>query len=116
MFSPMNGTGSPDLSSLTGSGSQPSMLDRATTMLAAKPGVTQQENERIRTDNPRHPEENRTDADADARRLPEPPARRPAAERASPVGPPRRAGGPATGTAARRPRTGRSATVLVPCP
>jgi hypothetical protein len=57
----MNGTGSPDLSSLTGGGSQPSMLDRATTMLAANRASTQQENEKIRTENRAIREENRTD-------------------------------------------------------
>ena len=63
MFSPMNGTGSPDLSSLAGTGGQPSMLDRATTMLAANRASAQQENERIRTDNRAIREENRTDAE-----------------------------------------------------
>jgi hypothetical protein len=33
MFAPAGGTGTPDLASLTGSGSQPSMLDRATQYL-----------------------------------------------------------------------------------
>lgn len=63
MFSPLGGTGTPDLSSLTGNGNQPSMLDRATTMLAANRASAQTENERIRTDNRAIREENRTDAE-----------------------------------------------------
>ena len=63
MFSPLGGTGTPDLSSLAGTGSQPSMLDRATAMLAANRAATNTENERIRAENRQIREENRTDED-----------------------------------------------------
>ncbi|HYJ33037.1 MAG TPA: hypothetical protein VE326_07420, partial [Candidatus Binatia bacterium] len=63
MFSPSGGTGTPDLASLTGAGGQPSMLDRATQMLAANRAATNAENAQIRADNRQIREENRRDAD-----------------------------------------------------
>ncbi|HLQ66535.1 MAG TPA: hypothetical protein VK123_04790 [Candidatus Limnocylindrales bacterium] len=63
MFSPLGGTGTPDLSSLAGTGGQPSMLDRATTMLAANRAATNAENEKIRADNKAIRAENRATDD-----------------------------------------------------
>src|SRR5438445_1787433 len=63
MFSPMGGTGTPDLSSLTGTGGQPSMLDRATAMLKENRTATEQQNEKIRAENKTIREENRADAE-----------------------------------------------------
>ena len=59
MFSPMGGTGGPDLASLTGSGGQPSMLDRATSYLRQNQQDARAENERIRADNRAQREERR---------------------------------------------------------
>ncbi len=50
MFDPSGGTGTPGLSQLTGTGGQPSLLDRATTMLNTARTETRQENERRRTE------------------------------------------------------------------
>jgi hypothetical protein len=50
MFDPAGGSGTPNLNQLTGSGGQPSMLDRATTMLNTARTETRQENERRRTE------------------------------------------------------------------
>ena len=47
MFSPMGGTGGPDLASLTGSGGQPSMLDRATSYLRQNQRDARAENEKV---------------------------------------------------------------------
>ncbi|MGE5178781.1 MAG: hypothetical protein ACM3PF_06805 [Bacteroidota bacterium] len=66
MFSPMNGTGSPDLASLAGTGGQPSMLDKATSYLAANRKEAEAENDKIRAENRQIREENRKDAAADA--------------------------------------------------
>ncbi len=63
MFSPLGGTGTPDLASLAGNGSQPSMLDRATAMLAANRTAAQQENQRIRAENKEIRQENRQEAE-----------------------------------------------------
>ena len=63
MFAPSGGTGTPDLASLTGTGGQPSMLDKATTMLAANRTAAKQENEKIRAENKAIREENRADAE-----------------------------------------------------
>jgi hypothetical protein len=62
MFAPIGGTGTPDLASLTGSGNQPSMLDRATQYLRQNQQDARAENERIRTENRQIREENRRDA------------------------------------------------------
>lgn len=52
MFSPLNGTGTPSLDSLTGAaGGQTSLLDRATSQLAKSREETRLENERIRAEN-----------------------------------------------------------------
>jgi hypothetical protein len=52
MFSPLNGSGTPSLSSLTTAGAgNTSLLDRATTMLANNRQETRTENERIRREN-----------------------------------------------------------------
>ena len=51
MFSPMGGTGGPDLASLTGSGGQPSMLDRATSYLRQNQQDARAENEKVRAEN-----------------------------------------------------------------
>ncbi len=54
MFSPLGGTGTPSLDSLSvGSGGQGSLLDRATTMLQKNRQDARSENERIRADNER---------------------------------------------------------------
>ena len=66
MFSPSGGTGTPDLASLTGAGGQPSMLERATQMLAANRAATNAENAQIRAENRRNREERRQ---AEARSL-----------------------------------------------
>ena len=58
MFSPMGGTGGPDLASLTGSGGQPSMLDRATSYLRQNQQDARAENERSR----REPADSRGEA------------------------------------------------------
>lgn len=50
MFDPVGGTGTPNLNQLTGTGSQPSMLDRATNMLNTARTETRAENERRRTE------------------------------------------------------------------
>ena len=50
MFDPAGGSGTPNLNQLTGTGGQPSMLDRATTMLNTARTETRQENERRRTE------------------------------------------------------------------
>ena len=53
MFSPLNGTGTPSLSSLggAGTGGQASLLDRASTMLANNRQAAEAKNERIRREN-----------------------------------------------------------------
>jgi len=52
MFSPLNGTGTPSLSSLTSDAAgSPSLLDRASTMLAKNREEAASENERIRREN-----------------------------------------------------------------
>lgn len=50
MFDPAAGTGTPSLSQLTGQGQQPSLLDRATTMLNAARTEAKTENDRRRAD------------------------------------------------------------------
>ena len=50
MFDPAGGSGTPSLNQLTGTGGQPSLLDRATTMLNTARTETRQENERRRTE------------------------------------------------------------------
>src|SRR5437773_5577995 len=67
MFSPMGGTGTPDLSSLSGTGGQPSMLDRATAMLKENRTATEQQNEKIRAENKTIREEKRAAAEATTR-------------------------------------------------
>jgi hypothetical protein len=62
MFAPAGGTGTPDLASLTGSGNQPSMLDRATQYLRQNQQDARAENERVRAENRQIREENRRDA------------------------------------------------------
>jgi len=100
MFSPMGGTGTPDLSSLTGTGGQPSMLDRATAMLKENRTATEQQNEKIRAENKTIREENRADAER----------RRAAAEATTPApasatgGSAKAAAGTATDAADDRPR------------
>ena len=67
MFSPMGGTGGPDLAGLTGSGGQPSMLDRATSYLRQNQQDARAENEKVRAENRQIREENRRDAERDRR-------------------------------------------------
>jgi hypothetical protein len=50
MFDPAAGTGTPNLSQLTGTGSQPGLLDRATTMLNNARTEARTENDRRRTE------------------------------------------------------------------
>jgi hypothetical protein len=83
MFAPIGGTGTPDLASLTGSGNQPSMLDRATQYLRQNQQDARAENERIRAENRQIREERRRDRAARERR----------AEPASASGSPEPAGG-----------------------
>jgi len=74
MFAPAGGTGTPDLASLTGSGSQPSMLDRATQYLRQNQQDARAENERIRAENRQIREENRRNEDRDRARTAAAPA------------------------------------------
>jgi hypothetical protein len=67
MFSPLGGTGTPGLASLTDAvGGQSSLLDRASTMLARNRQEAREENERIRREN-REAEDRRAAREAEAR-------------------------------------------------
>lgn len=61
MFSPMGGTGGPDLASLAGTGGQPSMLDKATSYLKENRAAAEAHNKEVRSDNKAIREENRKD-------------------------------------------------------
>lgn len=81
MFSPLNGSGTPSLSSLTSTGAgNASLLDRATTMLAQNRQDARTENERIRRENREAEDRARRDAQERAGRSDPPPPRRPAAD------------------------------------
>ncbi len=102
MFSPLNGTGTPSLSSLTdAAGGQPSLLDRATSMLAKNREEAAAENERIRREN----REARERAGSSSQPQPQPqPQPRPAGDgQGQPTGqkPPAEADGPPVTAAAR---------------
>lgn len=63
MFSPLGGTGTPSLDSLAGSANgSPSLLDRATTMLARNREETERRNEEIRRENREADERERSES------------------------------------------------------
>jgi len=66
MFSPIGGTGTPDLGSLAGTGGQPSLLDKATSYLKENRAAANAENDKIRAENKAIRAENRTAAAQDA--------------------------------------------------
>jgi hypothetical protein len=61
MFSPMGGTGTPDLGSLAGTGGQPSMLDKATSYLKENRAAAEAHNDKVRADNKAAREQRRKD-------------------------------------------------------
>lgn len=99
MFSPLNGTGTPSLSSLASAGGgNTSLLDRATTMLANNRQEARTENERIRRENREAEERARRARQPESQPQPPPQdgAARPAAERPAGDGVERPAAEPAS--------------------